>query len=142
MTTEAILRRAKELDDPFPDQMCPGCGQDITGWERFAVHYRKGTRRGREMMHFPLTRDIMMYDERICAWTRDDLLQRQFRRKMIEEGITETRVPLTITPGYYEAAFSVVGVRHVQDDRDGSRGADDPRRGLWAHDGIGEGLPG
>lgn len=28
----AIVARARELDDIYPDHICPGCGADIIGW--------------------------------------------------------------------------------------------------------------
>ena len=72
----ATLERAIALDDPAPDDVCPGCGHDITGWRtrQFHVPTRNGVR---------FVTDSSF--GRACPWSRDYLTARAFRRRYIAE---------------------------------------------------------
>lgn len=79
----AILARARELDDDRPDHICPGCGRDITGWERHVRHYRPGFesigRRSGGL--FVNSRETNLVG--LCDWDADHLSARMFRRHYI-----------------------------------------------------------
>jgi len=99
---ERILARAIELDDDLPDHICPGCGQDITGWKRHEAHFVPGSelsevaRRLREvgatLAPWPFTARGGRVDGRACDWTADFLSARRFRRQYIAEHADEMAV--------------------------------------------------
>lgn len=82
----ATVARAIELDDDAPDDVCPGCRGDITGWRRHPQHYP--TRNGQRV---PFTGHAQPrpgprtppWQRVTCVWDRDYLLARQFRRQLI-----------------------------------------------------------
>lgn len=71
------LRRAQELDDNQPDNVCPGCGANIDGWQRFRKHYHGGG--------FTNTTQANRLDRELCVWTDDALAAREFRRYLLRE---------------------------------------------------------
>lgn len=89
----AILERAAELDDDQPDDVCPGCGQDITGWERFEAHYLPDVRLARdgarwralatERLPMPFTTIRSAKAGALCEWDGDMLAARQHRRLLL-----------------------------------------------------------
>ena len=83
------LARAIELDDPYPDNVCPGCQQDITGWRSYDHHYPRDvelswhySRYGRKHLPWPFGESKNGSVE-TCEWTRDYLAARRFRRRFI-----------------------------------------------------------
>ena len=73
-TTQYVLDIATANDDPYPDDVCPGCGADIWGWRDYMAHRRGGGWIG---------------DNGIaCPWDRDYLSARAHRRRLIDEGVT------------------------------------------------------
>ena len=74
---ESTYLRALELDDEFPDDVCPGCQQDITGWRRHERHYRG---RPGDVARF-VGRQTSL--GRVCPWGDDYLTARAFRRSYI-----------------------------------------------------------
>lgn len=92
------LARAIELDDEFPDDVCPGCRQDITGWERYQAHRppvslstmnrAMSVRRcysaasGIALTPWPFQEHAAGPCE-LCPWSSDYLLARRFRREFI-----------------------------------------------------------
>ncbi len=89
---ESTYLRAVELDDDFPDDVCPGCQQDITGWRDYAGHYMPGAvlnrqawwYRARVAMPWPMTNGAVSDgDAPQCPWSRDYLTARAFRRSYI-----------------------------------------------------------
>ncbi len=91
------LARAMELDDSFPDDVCPGCKQAITGWQMYPLHgtpasqavidrllvVRRYRRREAPWPFFKDNRGPGGYP--VCVWNRDFLLARRFRRAYIAE---------------------------------------------------------
>ena len=75
MTTQHVLDIALANDDPYPDDVCPGCGADITGWRLWDCHFPGGR----------LTRKNQ---PDLCPWDRDNLVARMYRRRLIDEGVT------------------------------------------------------
>lgn len=90
------LTRAIELDDEYPDNVCPGCKQDITGWEQYEAHYGpevelgpsneynrawRARKRGEEPAPRPFTNNATHITP--CPWTADYLSARRFRRRFI-----------------------------------------------------------
>jgi hypothetical protein len=109
------LSRARELDDPYPINVCPGCGQDITGWEEFEAHYPPGVEPIRvheagylEHRHTPMPFAILSTNFKgpdRCEWTGDYLAARAHRRRMIsgdgvvvEDGAHEAQHPNAQVP--------------------------------------------
>lgn len=74
----ATLARAIELDDNAPDDVCPGCKADITGWQGRAKHYL-----GTPGAAARWARWTVGVEGRLCVWDHDYLLARQFRRQLI-----------------------------------------------------------
>jgi hypothetical protein len=84
-----IYERAVELDDDSPDDVCPGCGLDITGWRSHQGHYlpgkataRRRTTRRSGAANWASGRDSHSRRD-WCEWTRDMLTARAFRRRYI-----------------------------------------------------------
>jgi hypothetical protein len=88
-------------DDPYPDDVCPGCQNDIEGWRRWPYHYPPGPHDARiaQARLWPShgTTAPMPFTENasrgtggpsICEWDRDMLTARSFRRRLIREGVT------------------------------------------------------
>ena len=91
MTTAHIYHLACEYDDDLPDDICPGCGQGIEGWEHFEAHYPPGTFmsvKATRMIPLPWTETRAQSFIRPCEWTHDFLTARAHRRNLIREGIT------------------------------------------------------
>lgn len=81
MTSPALVERARELDDDQPDNICPGCGQDITGWQDHQHHYaHMFAYRG--MPRFWVTTDATPHGD-VCPWDWTSLYARLFRRELI-----------------------------------------------------------
>lgn len=94
------LARAMELDDAYPDNVCPGCQQNISGWERYGAHRMPespstidrvmGWRR-----HYAASARIALtpwpFQEyaagpcKLCPWNHDYLNARAFRRRFIAD---------------------------------------------------------
>lgn len=100
MTTQAIYDAAVLGNDPYPDDVCPGCHQDITGWqdsEFFRCHYRAEHRpttgqakrllseKHQAWNRYPFT---PMPVTGSCPWTSDHLAARLHARRLIAEGVT------------------------------------------------------
>lgn len=93
MAVVATLVRALQLDDRRADNVCPGCGQDITGWEQADSHFSRPrpivtrehtARREKIRLRYPLTnRQGTNSPEPVCPWDRDMLTARRFRRDYI-----------------------------------------------------------
>lgn len=97
--SDALLEAALRWDDDKPNNECPGCGHDITGWGSYPQHYTDPddsvlnpvTRGRREvlMIPWPFTGDSVTEDSgsagTLCAWTRDHLSARYLRRLYILE---------------------------------------------------------
>lgn len=88
-----LIDRAMELDDHQPDNVCPGCGQDITGWDEWWCHYSAGVTlewpsvRLRRIPEVPwpfIQRNTG--DHPVCPWDRDMLTARRMRRRLIRTG--------------------------------------------------------
>jgi hypothetical protein len=92
----AILERAAELDDDCPDDVCPGCGQDITGWREWPAHYRPGVELSHTVLRDRATDDrpwpfvvaaVGQLDAlkggAACPWDRDMLAARLHRRMLL-----------------------------------------------------------
>lgn len=79
----AILARARELDDDRPDHICPGCGRDITGWERHIKHYRPGFESIGKRSGNPFINNRETNLVGLCDWDADHLSARMFRRHYI-----------------------------------------------------------
>ena len=86
------LARAMELDDSFPNNVCPGCQQDITGWEVYLAHWRPDAQlkqpiKKRNKCPRPFTHSDVNgnTDDDPCVWTRDYLTARAFRRAYIAQ---------------------------------------------------------
>lgn len=89
-----LVERAIELDDDLPDNICPGCGNDITGWQNWRHHYsaaaegsvigyaRRGERSKRGLP-WPFTDQKNQEAGSLCVWDRDFLVARAFRRSLI-----------------------------------------------------------
>ena len=87
-----ILARAIELDDDQPDDVCPGCGQNIDGWGDYVQHYPpEAFGWTRRRLPWPWARDAREV-ARTCPWDRDFLSARAFRRELIREAAAD--VPL------------------------------------------------
>lgn len=89
MSVEANLARALELDDAYPDNVCPGCQQDITSWQQWEAHYPADVAVSltqswyRKVHGLPLPFVNEHTHKTVCPWTRDYLTARQFRRRYI-----------------------------------------------------------
>lgn len=92
MASEATIARAIELDDDMPDDVCPGCGQNIAGWEDWRSHvpvtrdqapkWMVSDHRRRGLLDaWPFTNDVNSHNK--CPWDRDMLTARRFRRRLI-----------------------------------------------------------
>ena len=96
MTTPALLAVCVALDDDQPDDVCPGCGQDITGWQGQDAHYPPGVEPVRlgswELGHRAAPMPFAPAHHRpgpdVCEWTGDYLAARAIRRRLIAEGVT------------------------------------------------------
>lgn len=87
------LARAMELDDSFPDNVCPGCQQKIAGWWKYEAHrlpmpdarsretLAKRRYRG-DLTPWPFQGQRAGPCEQ-CPWSRDYLLARAHRRRYI-----------------------------------------------------------
>jgi hypothetical protein len=101
MTTQAIFDAAVLGNDPFPDDVCPACHQDITGWsesEFYRCHYRADHRPSysqakrllaeKSLSHYRYPFIPAPHGPGVCSWTSDDLAARAHIRRLIEEGVT------------------------------------------------------
>ena len=105
-TTDAVYRLAVEVEatDGRPDNVCPGCGQDITGWDQWDSHWPSPTpdlcesqmrNRRRAGVPWPWTTGGGV-DHRFaspCGWDRDLLSARAFRRRYIAAHEARMAVP-------------------------------------------------
>lgn len=90
-TTEAVYQRAIEVEaaDGLPDDVCPECRQDITGWEAWSAHFRPDYElsvsgaggRQRAGIPWPFVHDNQ--GASLCVFDRDMLAARAFRRRYI-----------------------------------------------------------
>ena len=98
MTTAAIYRRAVELDDDQPDDVCPGCGQNIDGWRGRPLHFRPDAvvshattwnhgPGGQARNPWPFTNRTNLHHPGVCTWDEDLLTARAHRRRLIVEGV-------------------------------------------------------
>ena len=74
----AIVARARELDDIYPDHICPGCGADIIGWGGHDGHVA-----GPGPARWTFERGAQDAGE--CEWTHVMLSARSLRRRVIAE---------------------------------------------------------
>jgi hypothetical protein len=106
VTTAFLYYLALEHDDDFPDDVCPGCGQQVPRWREFAAHYPIDVRptylqeqrrlsdwyRGgvsRAGIPWPYINQVNVNGHRVaCAWERDHFTARARARELIAEGIT------------------------------------------------------
>ena len=105
MTSRQIYERAVANDDAWPDWICPGCEQDITGWREFEFHFappdptETGRRDRRRFTHMPSHRvgtpwpfaNATGSGAQPCPWDQDMLSARAIRRRLIQEGVTTDR---------------------------------------------------
>lgn len=91
------LARAIELDDEFPDDVCPGCQRNIPYWDRYPAHIIRKTTSDNDLLAKRSTRHDdtpLPFIGRICGpveccpWTLDYLLARRFRRQFIAKHVT------------------------------------------------------
>ena len=87
---KAILEVAIANNDPFPDNICPRCGQDITGWEDHRYHYPPDVIISKSDRHRGLPMPFVNTPQGPdgpppCGWDRDYLMARLFRRTYIRE---------------------------------------------------------
>lgn len=75
----AIVARARELDDIYPDHICPGCGADIIGWGGHDGHVA-----GIGPARWTVERGCVV-DGGGCEWTHVMLSARSLRRRLIAE---------------------------------------------------------
>ena len=95
MTTQFVLDIALANDDPYPDDVCPGCGADVCGWRDWSAHYPPGGESYSDDTKWKRKRDgrSLRFTNRTtvtetCEWTRDYLVARAHRRRLIDEGVT------------------------------------------------------
>ena len=94
MTTRATYMRCVSLDDPYDDDVCPKCGQNIVGWEEWEFHHPGNPSHdqtynraiGLTLSPWPFTSTNV---NGVCPWTSDYLTARAHRRRLIREGITQ-----------------------------------------------------
>jgi hypothetical protein len=80
----ANLRRARELDDEYPDLVCPGCQGDIFGWWE---HYAHVAGEPAVQVRFWDAGPGAASSSMMCPWTSDYLSARMHRRRLIREAI-------------------------------------------------------
>lgn len=80
-------------DDPYPDEVCPGCLQDIAGWQRWGAHRRAdGLSLSTDAVYSRNHRNapppfvaVRLNMETECEWDRDALAARAHGRRLIQE---------------------------------------------------------
>ena len=71
----ALVLRAMEVDDPYPDELCPGCGRPLS------MIGREGKGHGNGEFHLA---DLVSGEP--CAWSHSHLVARVWRRRLIRTG--------------------------------------------------------